>query len=164
MLFACACAGAAALDAASGRAAGEAERPAVGAAAAGFSGPFEARVTRVLDGDTFEARIGVWFGQEATTLVRLRGVDAPERAGACASERAGAEAARAALAETLASGRVVLTHLSRDKYFGRVVADVSVESPDGAFPPVDAAALLRDSGLARAYAGRARGSWCQAAR
>ena len=139
-----------------------------GEAASGYSGglrgPFEARPVRIVDGDTFEARIPIWFGQETTTLVRLRGIDAPERAGACVSERQQAEAARAALAETLAAGRVVLTQVSRDKYFGRVVADVTVEAGDGGFPPVDAAALMRELGLVRAYDGRARGGWCQAAR
>ena len=154
---------AAGLDGRAGRAP-EAAREAAATPAAGLRGPFEARPLRIVDGDTFEARIPIWFGQETTTLVRLRGVDAPERAGACASERQQAEAARAALAETLAAGRVVLTAVARDKYFGRVVADVTVEAGDGAFPPVDAAALMRDMGFARAYDGRARGGWCQAAR
>jgi endonuclease YncB( thermonuclease family) len=157
-------AAAAGLDARAGRApAGEAAREAT-APGAGLRGPFEARPVRVVDGDTFEARIPIWFGQEATTLVRLRGVDAPERAGACASERQQAEAARVALAETLAAGRVVLTAVARDKYSGRVVADVTVEAGDGAFPPVDAAALMREMGLARPYDGRGRASWCQALR
>lgn len=159
-------AAAAGLDALAGRAPTGAPSAEAGAAAPGSAlrGPFEARATRVVDGDTFEARVAIWFGQEATTLVRLRGIDAPERAGACGAERAQAEAARQALSDTLAGGRVMLTQVARDKYFGRVVADVTVEAGDGAFPPVDAAAQLREMGLARAYDGRMRGGWCAAAR
>src|SRR6185312_332928 len=37
-----------------------------------------ADVLRVIDGDTFEARVHVWPGLDITTKVRLRGVDAPE--------------------------------------------------------------------------------------
>jgi endonuclease YncB( thermonuclease family) len=36
-----------------------------------------AEVLRVLDGDTFEARVRLWPGLDVTTKVRLRGVDAP---------------------------------------------------------------------------------------
>jgi endonuclease YncB( thermonuclease family) len=35
-------------------------------------------VLRVLDGDTFEARLHLWPGLEVTTWMRLRGIDAPE--------------------------------------------------------------------------------------
>src|SRR5450759_3535141 len=37
-----------------------------------------AEVVRVLDGDTFEARVRIWPGMDVTTRVRLRGIDAPE--------------------------------------------------------------------------------------
>ncbi|HAP10121.1 MAG TPA: nuclease, partial [Afipia sp.] len=43
-------------------------------------------VVRVVDGDTFEARVHLWPGLEMTTRVRLRGIDAPEMKGACAEE------------------------------------------------------------------------------
>lgn len=139
------------------------ERAVVGARAV-FPGPYEARLVSVVDGDTFRARLGVWFGQEVETLVRLRRVDAPELAARCPSEARQAAAARDALAEMLGAGRIVLSQVSGDKYFGRVVADVTVEAGDGGFPPVDAAALMRELGLVRAYDGRARGGWCQALR
>ncbi len=45
---------------------------AVAGARAVFPGPYEARLVSVVDGDTFRARLGVWFGQEVETLVRLR--------------------------------------------------------------------------------------------
>lgn len=129
---------------------------------ASFAGPIEAAAARVVDGDTFEARLRVWFGQEVTALVRLRGVDAPEIRGRCPGETASAQAARAALADLLAGGRVELRNVAVDKYFGRVVADVLVESAETppAFPAVDVAATLLAGGEARPYAGRARGGWC----
>ena len=53
-------------------------------------GAHAAEVLRVIDGDTFEARVHVWPGIDITTRVRLRGIDAPELGGArCAEETAG---------------------------------------------------------------------------
>ena len=49
-------------------------------------GPVAVTPLRVIDGDTFEARAPVWFGQEITVLVRVRGVDAPETNGKCVRE------------------------------------------------------------------------------
>ena len=42
-----------------------------------------AEALRVLDGDTFEARVRVWPGFDVTTRVRLRGIDAPEMRARC---------------------------------------------------------------------------------
>ncbi|MBK9081501.1 MAG: nuclease [Rhizobiales bacterium] len=137
-------------------------RPVAGAPAV-FPGPYEARLVAVVDGDTFRARLGVWFGQEVETLVRLRRVDAPELAARCPSEARQAAAARAALAEMLGSGRIVLSQVGGDKYFGRIVADVAVVSPEGVFPDVDVGAALEAAGLARPYSGRRRESWCDLA-
>ena len=47
---------------------------------------YPAEVTRVIDGDTFEARVRVWPGLEVNTKVRLRNVDAPELHAHCADE------------------------------------------------------------------------------
>jgi endonuclease YncB( thermonuclease family) len=131
-----------------------------GRSGAVFAGPFEAQTLRVVDGDTFRARVTVWFGQEIETSVRLRGIDAPERAARCAQEAAGAERATEALAELLQSGRVSLANVSSDKYFGRVVADVVVTAPSGEFPPTDVGQALLAQGVARPYDGRRRGGWC----
>ena len=57
-----------------------------------------AEVVRVIDGDTFEARVHLWPGLDITTRVRLRGIDAPEFKARCNEERLRAEAARDALA------------------------------------------------------------------
>ena len=54
-----------------------------------IGGAHEAQVLRVLDGDTFEARVNIWPGVEVTTRVRLRSIDAPEMHARCDDERAG---------------------------------------------------------------------------
>ncbi len=62
------------------------------------SARFEARlvypadVVRIIDGDTFEARVRVWPGVATDTKVRLRGIDAPELHARCDDERVRAEA------------------------------------------------------------------------
>jgi endonuclease YncB( thermonuclease family) len=112
------------------------------------------QVLRVLDGDTFEARVGVWPGIEITTKVRLRGIDAPELRARCPQEHVRAVAARDALAGLLAEGAVGISRVTHDKYGGRVVADASTrQTADIAF------ALLR-GGHVRTYQGGRRDSWC----
>src|SRR5437868_3788566 len=74
-----------------------------------------AEVLRVIDGDTFEARVNLWPGLEATTRVRLRGVDAPELKARCGEERVKAEAARDALRSILDRGEVGISRVTLDK-------------------------------------------------
>src|SRR5215212_9103321 len=88
-------------------------------------GTHPAEVVRVLDGDTFEARVRVWPGLEITTKVRLRGIDAPELKARCAEECIKAENARDALIAMLAEGGVAVGHVGLDKYGGRVLADAA---------------------------------------
>ena len=130
-----------------------------GAVRAGFArelleGPVAAQVERVVDGDTLAIRAKVWIGQEVTVLVRLRGIDAPELRGACEEEIARARAATAGLTAIVGRGPVILRRIEGDKYFGRVVADISSETSP------DIAEALVAAGLARRYDGRRRGSWC----
>src|SRR5262245_37992575 len=111
-------------------------------------------VVRVLDGDTFEARVNVWPGIDITTKVRLRGIDAPELRARCAEEQAKAQAARSALIATLAEGAVAITRVTFDKYGGRVVADATTRKTADV-----SAAMLRD-GHVRSYVGGRRENWC----
>ncbi|MFZ9501000.1 MAG: thermonuclease family protein [Beijerinckiaceae bacterium] len=117
-------------------------------------GPFPAHMLRVIDGDTFEARVQVWLGQDVTTRVRLRGFDAPETRSPCAAERSLGEEARRALADALANGSIVLTDVSRDKFGGRVVASVRILRENGGD---DLAQLMLAGGYGRPYAGGRRG-------
>lgn len=127
---------------------------------AALAGPFEAQVLHVLDGDTFEARVRVWIGQDIQSLVRLRGIDAPELASRCAGEERRAIAARDHLALLLGTGVISLRDVAPDKYGGRIVASATVT--DDASGAEDVATLMLASGHARAYRGARRGSWCEA--
>jgi len=113
-------------------------------------------VMRVIDGDTFEARVNLWPGLAMTTRVRLRGIDAPEMKGACAEEMRMAETASEALRAQLADGDVTIFNIGPDKYNGRVVADAAT----GRTPNVSS--VLLAAGHARPYQGGRRGGWCMA--
>jgi endonuclease YncB( thermonuclease family) len=123
-----------------------------------FRGPLPADVLRTIDGDTFEARIRVWFGQEVHSSIRIRGFDAPERAAACPSEARGAQEATDMLKDILASGPITLIDIAPDKYFGRVVSSVRVRLADGI--DTDVASLMLAAGQGRPYSGGHRESWC----
>lgn len=124
------------------------------ARAADMPGPVPATVVRVIDGDTVEADAHVWPGHTVRVSVRLRGIDAPELRSRCDEERAMAERARAHLAVLLKSGSVNVRNVARDKFFGRVVADLETDAGE------DIAPLLLAADLARPYAGGKRVSWC----
>ena len=127
---------------------------AVSPASQAVSGTHPAEVLRVLDGDTFEARVRVWPGLDITTKIRLRGIDAPELKARCAEERSKAEAARDALAAMLGEGGVAVGHVGLDKYGGRVLADAATRDTH------DVGAALLAHGLVRPYSGGRRQSWC----
>ena len=115
---------------------------------------YPAEVLRIIDGDTFEARVRVWPGLDVDTKVRLRGIDAAELHARCADELAQAQAARTALETILADGGVSISRVGVDKYGGRVDAAVSTRST------ADVSAALLNGGYARSYDGGKRGSWC----
>ena len=119
-----------------------------------LDGPITAVVLRVIDGDSIAVRARVWLGQDIEVVVRIAGIDAPERRGACAAEQRWAERSRAFLAERLTGGHVVLSDVPNGKYAGRVVAKVSGPAV------ADWGSLLVDQGLARPYDGGRRSSWC----
>ena len=115
---------------------------------------YPAEVIRVIDGDTFEARVRVWPGLDVSTRVRLRGIDAAELHARCSGELAQAQSARTALETILAEGGVSLSQIGIDKYGGRVDAAAATRST------TDVSAALLAGGFARAYGGGKRGTWC----
>lgn len=121
----------------------------------GIAGPVEARVLKVLDGDTVLADALVWPGHTVRVAIRIRGIDAPEMRGHCAQERDAARAARAGLAVLLAGGTAIISNIGGGKYYGRVLADVSTVSGE-----IVGEALLHQ-GLVRPYRGKKRDSWCR---
>ena len=118
-----------------------------------FTGPVAAHVTRVVDGDTFEALAAIWLGQTITVRIRIAGIDAPELRARCETEYDRAVAARDYLVKRIEGGDVRLTSVRYDKYGGRVDAQVA-----------DARGTIGDAmikaGLARAYYGERREGWC----
>ena len=113
------------------------------------------QVVRIVDGDTFDARVNVWPGVEITTRVRLRGIDAPEVRARCQDEQGRAQAARDALAANSGGGRrSEFSRVTLDKYGGRVLAEASTRRTP------DVSAALLQAGLVRRYAGGRREHWC----
>ncbi|GGD01792.1 thermonuclease family protein [Aureimonas glaciei] len=127
---------------------------AVHAAERDIAGPVAADVVKVRDGDTIEVEAHIWPQQFVRVAVRLRGIDAPELKARCDAEKTAALAAKARLTALLAPGGVTLTRISGDKYFGRVLAEISAQN--GA----DIAATLLREGLVVPYRGAARRDWC----
>lgn len=117
-------------------------------------GIYPAEVLRVADGDTFEARVQVWPGIAVTTMVRLRGIDAPELKARCPEERVKAEAARQALTKILGEGSVELSRVGLDKFGGRIDAAAATRATP------DVSAALLSAGMGRSYSGGRRESWC----
>jgi endonuclease YncB( thermonuclease family) len=115
---------------------------------------YSAKVVRIIDGDTFVARVRTWANDDSETRVRLRSIDAAELHARCSRELRLALAARGALQRLLADGRVTLTHVGHDKYPGRIDADVATRGT------ADVSAAMLSGGFARAYDGGRRGSWC----
>jgi endonuclease YncB( thermonuclease family) len=111
-------------------------------------------VLRIIDGDTFEARVRVWPGLDVDTKIRLRGIDAAELHARCADELAKAQSAKIALEAILAEGGVSISRVGVDKYGGRVDATIATRNT----PDVSAAML--NGGFARSYDGGKRGTWC----
>ena len=115
---------------------------------------YPAEVLRVIDGDTFEARVHVWPGLDVNTKIRLRNIDAPELHARCSDEATKAQAARSALENMLAAGPVTVSRVGIDKYGGRVDALAATRDTP------DISAALLSGGFARSYDGGRRGSWC----
>jgi len=130
------------------------EEPAAKPAVVVIKGAYAGDLLRVIDGDTFEARVHLWPGLDITTKVRLRGIDAPELKARCAEERSRAEAARDALAALLAEGDLTVRDVGIDKYGGRVLAAAATRLTP------DVSTALLHKGVARAYGGGRRDGWC----
>ncbi|THV22531.1 thermonuclease family protein [Peteryoungia ipomoeae] len=116
-----------------------------------ITGPVAAEVLRVVDGDTVLVSAIPWPDHRVSTYVRLRGIDAPELKSRCSAFRLAAKRAKEKLSRLMEGHQFVsLSAISGDKYFGRVVADLTLA--DGTRPADD----LLTHGLAEPYAGRAK--------
>jgi endonuclease YncB( thermonuclease family) len=113
-----------------------------------IAGPVTAEILRVVDGDTILVEARPWPQQTMEVYVRIRGIDTAELHSQCTNVRASGEQARRALEAMIsASPQVQLTRISGDKYFSRIIADVTLS--DGH----DVGADLLLAGLAKPYDG-----------
>jgi endonuclease YncB( thermonuclease family) len=124
-----------------------------------LTGPVQAIVERVIDGDTLAVRARIWLGQELRVNVRIARIDTPELSSRCVRERQLAVRAREFMRNILfTEGQIEptiwLSDIDQDKYGGRVLARVTAPSGD------DVAKALVQAGLARAYDGKKRINWC----
>ncbi|WP_317928615.1 thermonuclease family protein [Halioxenophilus sp. WMMB6] len=112
------------------------------------------QVVGVYDGDTITVTVENWPSVIGDAIgVRVAGVDTPEIRGKCASEKALARSARELTRTAVTSAsKVELYNLRRDKYF-RLLADVCVDGKN-------LSKLLLEAGLAYAYDGGTKQSWC----
>lgn len=107
---------------------------------------------RVIDGDTFDAELGLPKGQGFYIRVRLADIDAPELRGKCKREKSLASAAKSFVADWLSVPPVKLTVRGRDRY-GRLLA--AVESGRG-----DLSRALIEAGLVQVYV-PGKKTWCE---
>jgi micrococcal nuclease len=86
---------------------------------------YKAKIDRVIDGDTFESTIDLGFGVSVRKMVRLAGVDTPEKNSKILLERDLASRATARAKNFLENRTVtVKTELDKDDKYGRVLAYV----------------------------------------
>ena len=131
--------------------------PATASAAQKLEGPFEFKVLKVIDGDTFRARVTIWLGQTVDVKIRLKGVDTPEMKGKCAAEIKLAREAKAFAVQWLRQDALSLTQIHNGTYAGRVLGTVQTTDAAGASQTLSGALLKAQ--LAKPYRGR-RATWC----
>jgi endonuclease YncB( thermonuclease family) len=90
---------------------------------------YKAKVTRVIDGDTFEAAIEMWPEITILTRVRVFGVNTPELKSKDVEESKRAFIARRFTADQILSMPVELAVHGKDS-FGRVLCDVKYDGKD----------------------------------
>ena len=121
---------------------------------ADFPGPqVVATITDAYDGDTVSVAADLWPDLQWTGNVRLRGIDTPEIRARCDLEYSLAITVRDYV-RLLIGQRVLLTDVQRDRYGGRVVANVWLANG------LDLSEHLLSLGYARAYQGGLRETWC----
>jgi endonuclease YncB( thermonuclease family) len=113
-------------------------------------------VVGIKDGDTIAVEIPGLPPALNPVAIRLRGVDTPESGGRakCAAERNLAQRATGFTKRAIKRGqRIEFAKPDWDKYGGRIDAEIWIDG-------VPLADQLIAAGLARAYDGGKRGSWC----
>jgi endonuclease YncB( thermonuclease family) len=103
---------------------------------------YEAKVEKVVDGDTFKVRFDQGFGFERTETLRLRGLDCPEL-----STKQGA-AAKIFVQSYIKEAAQIIVRSSRDDKYGRYLADIYLPSREDGGEDVYLNNLLLEKGFA----------------
>lgn len=114
--------------------------------AGSVSAAYPLTVTRVLDGDTVDAKVTLWPGLTQQVRIRVYGVDTPEIHTRDACEKRAGYRAKAYVEDWLRGTDVTLDDVELGKYAGRVVGRIS----DG---KRDLSQDLLDNGYAQPYFG-----------
>ena len=91
---------------------------------------YKATVLRVVDGDTLDTRIELGLFVEITKRIRIYRVNAPESYGKAATLE-GQAAKLWAKTELQGKNVILQTYLDHDDKYGRLLANVFYEGPDG---------------------------------
>ncbi|MFZ4762679.1 MAG: thermonuclease family protein [Alphaproteobacteria bacterium] len=121
-----------------------------------ISGPVEAELLQVIDGDSIVVKARIWFGQYVEIVVKIAGIDAPALEGNCAAETAKGVEARDFLEQTLQDKKLWLYGIESQRYAGNVTAIVKYDNNS------DISALLLKKELAVPYYGKgSKRGWCE---
>ena len=99
--------------------------------AQGF-GPYQAEVSRVIDGDTIELNIHIWPKLTQNVKLRLSGVNTPEKRGKVSDceKEAGQKATNFTQRFLQGVKTVTVTDIKLGKYAGRVLGNLSKQRQD----------------------------------
>lgn len=104
---------------------------------------YNAKVLRVIDGDTIDVEIDVGFSIFIKNRLRLEGIDAPETRTRDLVEKKEGLKAKQRLIE-LIEGKEVIIRTTKDEKYGRILATVYLDG-------VNICQQLLDENLARVY-------------
>jgi len=107
---------------------------------------YNAKVERVIDGDTVVVNIDLGFGIFTKQTIRLYGIDTPELRSVDSVERSKATEAKDFLQGLIENHEVVIKTTSKDKY-GRYLGVIEVNS-------IEVNQLMLDRNLATVYFGK----------
>ena len=111
---------------------------------------YRATAASVYDGDTFRADVDLGFSAWLKNIqFRMYGINTPELRGGTAETKRAGVAARDRLRELMPVGSAVLIRSTKAGKYGRYLADLYVEQPDGAVLHVNQ--VLLDEGHAVPY-------------
>ena len=85
---------------------------------------YSCTAVRVIDGDTIEAEVDLWFKVHATVTFRLKGINAPEKVTQAGKDARAFLAARVAAAKTLV---VVSSKGNAHEKYGRYLCDLILD-------------------------------------